>query len=230
MNIKNIRQILVLILILASFIFFFPWGGIPTAPEAYEPNLKPSHNLDAELPHSLQQAGVRALPQQYVEHEPIRIAKNEDFAALGFPGVGTPFTPYLIEGLNITSATRTLIRIKDTTAYFCIRNNLLNGSTDWDLIKWDYPLKEAYGIKLKHVTHGTIDSNLVINCERGILLNQSEQNTLINNTVAHNYDYGISLEHSKYSTITHNTVAHNHFKAISLANSGHSTLTQNNIT
>ena len=217
-------------LILSTLVSLVSWGGSPTTPRASASNLQTPHPLDVGVHRSRQTAVGHTLPQQYVEHEPIHITNNADFAAFGFPGEGSPSNPYVIENLNITRSNETLIRIKDTTAYFCIRNNHLNGLTDWEPHGYLMNIQEAYGIKLKHVTNGLIDSNLVINCEIGILLNQSEQNTLTHNIVSHNYYYGIFLEHSKYSTIANNTVANNHFKAIELANSGNSTLTHNIVT
>ena len=240
-----IVRVLGMVLILSALVSVAPWGGFQTTSRAHASNLQPPHTLDAESHCSRQNAGVHALPQQYVAHAPIVIEGNADFAALGFPGEGSPSNPYVIEGLNIT-ANKTLIHIEETTVYFSIRNNLLNGLTG-----------EHDGIYLKHVTHGTIDSNIISNCKNGINLHASEKNGIWlypsdQNTIAHNTlfqnkrgiflwfsgkntmfhntvsesEAGIALYHSGYSTMSHNTVEGG---GIGLYESGHSTVTHNTV-
>ena len=216
MKIKSIRRILVLILILTSLVFFFPWGGPPTAPGARASNLQPSHTLDVESHRSRQKAVVHALPQQYMAHEPIRIMKNADIAAFGFPGDGTPSNPYVIEGLNITSACQTLIHIQETTAYFCIRNNLLNGLTG-----------EHNGIYLLGLQQQrSINSNIISNCKNGIYLEDCHHETTITNNIISNCGWaGI---HGG-STITHNTISNCGMEGIHLEDSRGSIITHNTI-
>ncbi|MFX0114042.1 MAG: hypothetical protein ACFFB3_05810, partial [Candidatus Hodarchaeota archaeon] len=78
-------------------------------------------------------------------HQPIFIDENADFARLGFPGDGTQKNPYRIENYIFLDSSATLIYIQDTTAYFIIQNNLLDGITG-----------SYNGIYLSNVTHGTI--------------------------------------------------------------------------
>ncbi|NVL91347.1 MAG: right-handed parallel beta-helix repeat-containing protein, partial [Desulfobacterales bacterium] len=197
----------------------------PTTPGARASNLQPPHTIDVGAPCSLQKTAAISLPQQYVEHEPIHITKNADFAAFGFPGEGSPSNPYVIEGLNIT-AYKTLIRIQETMTYFCIRNNLLNGLTG-----------EPYGIYLGHVTHGTIDSNIITNCTNGIYLGGSGQNTVSNNILSHHgwrsphwmISAGIYLEGSRLNTLSGNTIS-NCRSGICLARSAQNTVSHNIIT
>jgi len=220
-----IVRVLGMVLILSALGSLASWGGPPTTPGARASNLQPPHPLDVESHRSLQTAVVHALPQQYVAHEPIVIEDNADFAAFGFPGEGSPSNPYVIEGLNIT-ANKTLIYIEETTVHFYIHNNLLNSLTG-----------EHDGIYLKHVTHGTIDSNIISNCKNGINLHASEkngiwlypsdQNTIAHNTLSQN-KRGIFLWFSGKNTMFHNTVSECE-AGIALYHSGYSTMSHNTV-
>ena len=188
-------QILVMVLVLTSLIYLSSWEWNSTVPGERAPNLQLRQSLNSGSHHSRHQAAIRILPQQYVEHEPFTIDNSDDFVALGFLGEGSLSNPYVIEGLNITSTTQTLIKITDTTVYFCIRNNFLNGLTDTDA-----------GISLHRVTHGTIDNNIVTNCASGIFLWRSKNTIVSHNTVSNSTRGGILLDESKNTTISHNTI------------------------
>ncbi|MDF1537711.1 MAG: hypothetical protein P1Q69_02270 [Candidatus Thorarchaeota archaeon] len=61
----------------------------------------------------------------YEVHSPITITHNSDFnVTYGFPGNGTKESPYLIEGLNISSDTK-CISISFTDCYFEIVDCIL---------------------------------------------------------------------------------------------------------
>lgn len=62
---------------------------------------------------------------KYQFHEPIVITSEEDLILQGWPGSGTENSPYLIEGLNITSPT-TCISIFNIQVYLVVKNCILN--------------------------------------------------------------------------------------------------------
>ncbi|MFX0114216.1 MAG: nitrous oxide reductase family maturation protein NosD [Candidatus Hodarchaeota archaeon] len=164
------------------------------------------------------------VPQQeepLVDHPPISINSNADFANLDFPGAGTPSDPYSIESLNITSSGGDLIVISDTTVYFQIRNNYING------------LGEAgWGIVFYNVIHGTIENNVVINnTADGIGLYFSTYNTVANNIISNNGLDGIRLESSSDNNlVVNNTVYNNNEDGIWLGNfSNNNTISHNHI-
>ncbi|PWI48093.1 hypothetical protein CEE45_08695 [Candidatus Heimdallarchaeota archaeon B3_Heim] len=64
---------------------------------------------------------------QYVPHVIIQIDGNADFLAYNFTGQGTITQPYIIANLSITASHTHLIFIRNTDAYFEIRDNYLNG-------------------------------------------------------------------------------------------------------
>ncbi|MFQ6126481.1 MAG: NosD domain-containing protein [Candidatus Heimdallarchaeota archaeon] len=205
-----------IILILSALVFLAPWRGDETTAKGLDSPFQIHQISDAEAPHNPQNA--IALPtQQYVEHEPISIKNNSDFAALGFPGEGTEENPYVIEYLNITSVTHTLIRIQDTTAYFRIRYNLLNNLPS-----------EPHGIYLYHVTHGMIESNIITNCRFGVALYDSGHCTVAHNSISQCVA-GITLSHSRNSTVAYNTVSQCEWAGIVLYDSEQNTVAHNTV-
>ncbi|MFQ5980459.1 MAG: right-handed parallel beta-helix repeat-containing protein [Candidatus Heimdallarchaeota archaeon] len=128
--------------------------------------------------------------------DPIYIDEDSDFAAYGFPGDGSESNPYVIENYNIFNSTATLIHVENTTVHFEIRDNNLNGidgSND--------------GIFLSRVVNGTISSNTIFNCQTGINLFHSHDNTITNNYITNNFGHGIFLDGSGSNTIDYNTIS-----------------------
>jgi parallel beta-helix repeat protein len=125
--------------------------------------------------------------KKYVPHEPISIKGDTDFTVLQFPGNGSSENPYIIEGFNITGSfsitrpgdsTESLIHIEDTTVYFHIRANFLNGAID--------------GIHLENTPHGTVEANFITNCYVGIEF-KNVRHGLIEDNIVTNCRTGISL-------------------------------------
>ncbi|MHA2232683.1 MAG: NosD domain-containing protein, partial [Candidatus Hodarchaeales archaeon] len=141
---------------------------------------------------------ILIIPQQegpLIDHAPISIHDNADFANQGFPGAGTLLGPYRIEGLNITSSSGNLIFISGTTAYFRISGNYLNGlSTAESAINVDY------------VIHGTIENNFVVNITHSIGVFSSDDCFVTNNYVYKIGNEGIYVLYSENNTISHNFV------------------------
>ncbi|MFX0196103.1 MAG: NosD domain-containing protein [Candidatus Hodarchaeota archaeon] len=205
MNSQSICRRHRILLVFSSLVFLISLGWNQTDPGILESSDRIHQSFEAETCSHLHIPTVLA-SQQYVIHEPITITNNADFTAYGFPGDGSSSNPYVIESLNITSDARTLIHIENTTMYFRIQNNLLNGLINTYEIILDM-MHVRDGISLVHATHGTIDSNIVINCgETGISLETSEQNILSNNNVS-NCGIGISLGWSHQNTFSNNTIS-----------------------
>ena len=147
---------------------------------------------------------------------PIIITSDTDFAALGFPGDGTESNPYIIEGLYIANASMFLIVIQDTTAYFIIRDNTLNGISG-----------EFTGIYLFNVNYGTIENNQIYNCSNGISIDNSDNNVVFNNEIHSNSENGIYLLESSFNDISANTIRFNGANGIFLINSDDNTISDN---
>ncbi|MHA2294024.1 MAG: right-handed parallel beta-helix repeat-containing protein [Candidatus Hodarchaeales archaeon] len=164
--------------------------------------------------------------QAYIERGPITISSDfqlNNSGVTGFKGNGTIDDPIRIEGYNITASGGYLIYIRDTTYYFTIQNNLLNGLGT-----------SSYGIYFWNVVNGTIANNIIMNSSRdGIRLSSSFNNTVSNNTVHNNNWYGIRLITSANSnTLINNTVFNNNQNGIGLEGFGGShnnTITNNTI-
>ncbi|MFQ5980941.1 MAG: right-handed parallel beta-helix repeat-containing protein [Candidatus Heimdallarchaeota archaeon] len=129
---------------------------------------------------------------------PIYIDENSDFAALGFSGAGTPKDPYVIANYNITDSTATLIHIQDTTDYFIIYNNWLDG------INGSYT-----GIYLQNVTHGAIDNNTIRHGSYGVFIASSTLINVTSNDISQNLKNGLFLQNSNWTIITDNFVYDN---------------------
>jgi parallel beta-helix repeat protein len=137
-------------------------------------------------------------------HAPISILSDADFSAQAtaekWSGDGSKASPYVIAGYRITNSTAglILIEIQDTTAYFNISGNLLNGLN-----------QTSTGIFLSNVINGTIESNFVYNNSgAGISLEGSNSTTIANNTVYSNAMSGITLSNSPNNTLASNLVYH----------------------
>ena len=112
---------------------------------------------------------------------PIEILHNNDF--YGFPGNGSETNPYIIEDKLIKSDSEHLIEIEDTTAYFIIRNCILDGG-----------VSSRAGIMLENVTHGTILNNTITDIpDDGIDIRNCSYNIIHRNTIFNCKQIGIHL-------------------------------------
>lgn len=75
------------------------WGGIEGKDSPY------TWILESEQKASSRPLTSSTRQTQYIAHDSILIMRNEDFAALGFPGNRILANPYIIEVLNNTSST-----------------------------------------------------------------------------------------------------------------------------
>jgi len=130
----------------------------------------------------------------YVDHDPITISSDADFAAQGWPGSGTEADPYVIEGLRIIS-TETCISISGTSAYFVIRGCLLTSTSSGN------------GIRFFDVSNGRVENNTICNSSHeGVYLYQSSNNTLANNTFYNNAWGDVIISSSPHNTLLNNTL------------------------
>ena len=159
----------------------------------------------------------------YSESGPIEILNDSAFGLYDFPGSGTPGSPYLIDGYNITDSTTDLIYIENTTKYFRIINCYLNSANS-----------VFNCTELVNVTHGTIANNIICNSAGpGISLLNSSLNTILNNTI-HHCNAGIFLQNfSSNNTILnnriHNSVGSSYLLGIGLLYSCYNTILNNTI-
>ena len=158
-------------------------------------------------------------------------------------GSGTAGNPYIIENWAISASGADGIYIANTTAYFVIRNclvengggahfgirlsNVRNGRIEGNTCRYD-----NRGIHLGDSCYNTlIGNNCSYNCFYGIYMWKSSNNKLTGNTCKYNTGYGwshgIRLDDSSYNTLTGNTCSNNGSCGISLESSPNNNLTSN---
>ncbi|NPA75165.1 MAG: hypothetical protein GXO25_03670 [Euryarchaeota archaeon] len=137
---------------------------------------------------------------RYIDHPPIRINNNSDFARLGFPGNGTPENPYIISGLAINgSAGNDSIYIGNTTVYFVVENNYL-----YHAGFLSDPYYDGDGVSLYNVTNGIVRNNTLYNNEDDVRLFSAQNIQVIHNI--NTGGIGIEINASKNNTIMDNIV------------------------
>ena len=167
---------------------------------------------------------------EYEERGPITILNDTAFTlpANDFPGNGTYDDPYLISGYNITDSSGILIHIENTSKTFKIENCYLNGDgsyfqciflsnvTDGTIVNniicntGASDFTPAITLKVSH--NNTFLNNIIFDCEGGMYLGNSLENTIINNTIRDNknlagfIEYGIFLDGSSKTIIMNNTI------------------------
>ncbi|MFX0095617.1 MAG: right-handed parallel beta-helix repeat-containing protein, partial [Candidatus Hodarchaeota archaeon] len=146
----------------------------------------------------------------------ISIRKNADFPIYASSGSGSPNNPYIIEGYNIT-ASGTLIKVNGTSAYFIIRNNVLNGNGN---------LK---GIQFENVQYGTIYNNSIYSIKRGVYLSACTNITMSNNEIYNISADTFRVEQSAHITMVNNTVWNVSTKVFDVEQSTYITMVNNTV-
>jgi parallel beta-helix repeat protein len=158
---------------------------------------------------------------KYTTGDPIIIWNDEDFSFYNLEGNGSFESPYLIEGLNITTDSYYGIYIKGVTKYFEIRNNYIDAN--------------KVGIYIENTADGVaiIKENVLFNnIDFGIQIIDSDSVK-----VSKNYCYsstnqltnqGISISFSANSLVSNNTSIYQEVRGISVQNSPYSEITSNN--
>jgi parallel beta-helix repeat protein len=194
-------------------------------------------------------------PFVYTPHDYIEIVDDADFAATalleGWPGDGSPEDPYIIDGLEIDRGGTVglgmlCIGISNTRVSFIISNCNLTRAIEYSMSTY-----WGSGISLHNVSNGVIVNNTCSNNDRcGIILRDSDSNTLINNycynnsggiglfesssntvfnNICNNNGGGIDLYVAEYNTVTNNTCTNNTI-GISLSRSESNTVANNTCT
>ncbi|TES83740.1 MAG: hypothetical protein E3J91_01510, partial [Hadesarchaea archaeon] len=157
------------------------------------------------------------------QHAPIFINGDNSFTPSNgvVLGSGTADDPYIIENWMIDASSAHGVRIEDTTAYFVIRNCLVeNGKGDrHDGVYLDNVVNgkienntcsnNSYGIYLYSSSYNTLSNNACLGNGNGIWLQNSSYNAIENNTCEKNYDFGIYLDSSSNNALTNNTCESN---------------------
>lgn len=152
-----------------------------------------------------------------VEHDPISIKGNGEFIDKGWEGDGTFEDPYIIKDYVIDASEGHGVEIINTSVHFEIKNLIVS--------KGIRGISQYYnGIKLENVTNGVLRDNEVVECEFGIYMKDSQNNTLSGNTVRLNSKTGIYLTHSDNNTFTSNTLQQNTENGIYLSYSHNNSL------
>ncbi|MGQ4871048.1 MAG: right-handed parallel beta-helix repeat-containing protein, partial [Candidatus Thorarchaeota archaeon] len=161
-------------------------GTILASPDA------PKDSTSMQLQHG---DGVRVA---YTSSGPIAISSDADFVSQGWPGSGTAADPYRIENLSIVTSSNTAINVSSTTAYFVIKNCLIQNSSSVDL---------TTGIALKDNAHGAIRDCIVENKHDGIYINGSNETALDNNTFLGVMVSAMYVQWASGLSITNSTVS-----------------------
>jgi parallel beta-helix repeat protein len=164
----------------------------------------------------------------FLSHPTISIYNNIDFAEQAveesWPGSGTPFDPYIIEGYGIdANQTSHAIYISHTTVHFEVRDNFLhNGSVASN------PFSFYSGIHLSNVTNGLVENNTISNNFDGVVVLQSPNgnNTISHNIISNSEDNGIEIRESPRNTISNNTISYSG-EGIEIRMSNHTTIRDN---
>jgi parallel beta-helix repeat protein len=117
------------------------------------------------------------------------------------------------EGFDLQSCSNNLISRNNVTAtsgiaigfFGCSGNNVTGNSITQN---------EDWAVKIWYSsTYNTVDANCIANNSQGILLDEAEQNSIIQNTVANNTGWGIQLKSASdtFMTASNNTITHNNF-------------------
>lgn len=163
----------------------------------------------------------------YTTHNPISINGNAQFNNTNFPnngvvsGNGTVLNPYVISGWDINAASGEGIWIRNTDAYFIVRDCYVHGGTGWHL-----------GIYLNNCVNGKLSDNACSNNMYGIYLYSAGGNTLSDNNLSSNVYYGIYLDLISVSlssnTLSNNTCNSNGRYGIYLLRSDNYNIVSNN--
>ncbi len=158
----------------------------------------------------------------YITHSPIFIDENADFTPANgvTDGSGTQSDPYIIEGWDIKASSTIGIYIRNTNAYFIIRNCYVHdGRANWHS-----------GIIFSHVQNGRIENTTSTNNMDGIALWESSSNTIANNIFSSNIMAdGIYLSYSSNYNIIANNKVLNNYRGIYIGYSSGNIIINNNI-
>ena len=161
--------------------------------------------------------------KSYTPHDPISINGNAGFTSQavseGWAGDGTEGNPYIIKNYDINASSAHGIKIRNTNAYFIIRNCVIHDGYGV------YP--HYYGIYFYNVQNGKIDNVTSYNNNYGVYLYYSSNNNTITNCAVYNNSRGIYLDYSSNNNITNCAVYNNYDNGIRLDYSSNNILRDN---
>jgi parallel beta-helix repeat protein len=137
----------------------------------------------------------------YTTHSPILIVGNAWFTNVSGVvwGSGTASDPYIIEDWDINASTTDGISVRDTDAYFIIRDCYIHdGETGY-----------IGGIYLLRCANGTVSNNTCSNNRYGVELAFSRNINITGNTCISNYFGGIDMYFSRNITLSNNVLFNN---------------------
>jgi PGF-pre-PGF domain-containing protein len=163
---------------------------------------------------------VIASADELVPRAPILIEGNVGFNAANgvVSGSGTASNPYIIEHWDISAENANGIEIRNTTAYFIIRNCYVHDG------KGNY----NDGIYFENVRNGGIDGVKSENNWFGIYLSDSSGNAVENCTISNNFWQGIYLGNSSGNIIASSKIENNSIGVMSVINSKTNSIYHNN--
>jgi len=159
-----------------------------------------------------------AAPDGLTPHAPIYIISNENFIPANgvVGGSGTENDPYTIENWALDASTAHGIWITNTTAYFIVRNCLVENGVD-----------NYNGIRLENVMNGGVESCISRNNFNGIHQKYSFYTSISYNTCENNHDDGIHIRDSSYTSVSNNTCESNNSDGIQVSNSSCTSISHN---
>jgi parallel beta-helix repeat protein len=137
--------------------------------------------------------GTAGSAQAYDAHSPILILNNASLVSAGLPGTGTEADPFLIQNYEIDGAGGSAIAIYYTDLHVKIRNCLLSGSS------WP-----SAAIHLENVQNVTIENNRLVDSYIGVGLVMSNDIVVRNNSFE-NHNTGMLLDNSDNNVLFNNT-------------------------
>ena len=131
----------------------------------------------------------------YTPHAPIYIYDDDDFVSQGWPGGGTPGSPYRISGFNFTNDVDCIV-IEDTTAHFVIEDCYIGaGIND--------------GITLDNVTNGVIRDTFIGQKTYAVFIDDSTDCQVTNVTFIRSgykvylrYSVNIHVDHCTFEDVS----------------------------
>jgi len=169
----------------------------------------------------MQLSGLR-----YTTHDPIYIDSDANFTAANgvSGGDGSKANPYIISGYEIdVKGGYYGIVISNTHSYFTIKDCYIYNTTTFG---W---FMRSAGINFYNLTNGSIVSSVIMNNGYGILVEDSSNIWIKNNTISHNFDDGIFFNSVNESILSNNTLMDN-YKGIYLLSSYRNVMYENKIT
>ena len=170
--------------------------------------------------HTILDGFTSVIPKfnEILQDDTISISGDGDFAFAaqenGWPGAGTASNPYRIDGLMLRNPNQDLIVIGWTSVHFQISNCILYDGYN--------------GIYFHSVQNGEIINTTILNCDTSILIENSQEITILENNLSNTYSDSIRLQSSSYITITKNNI-YNGSTGVSLSDSYSCQISDNTI-